>query len=167
MNKHIITGLKGTLECDLEILSDLSKLMRSKGFESIEDFFRYLLDENIKSELKDLSSDEINEMITYLIDGITDNESWESGDNYFNCERPFTFMNAYKALKDCDSEFPYSDWDQISRHGRIALGKAFKQRILDDAKQKKVGEFYIELKDKTISNSALYQLYKKAPSLFD
>ena len=70
MNKHTITGLKATLECDLEILSDLNKLISSKGFESIEDYFKYLLDENIKSELKDLSPDEINEVINKPLENI-------------------------------------------------------------------------------------------------
>lgn len=56
---------------------------------------------------------------------------------------------------------------KISRHGRIALGKAFKQEILENAKKTKDGDFYIKIKDKTMSNSALYQLYKKTPSLFD
>lgn len=160
MNKHNITGLKATLECDLNILSDLSKLIDSKGFNSADEFFKHLLDENMKNELIDLSFNKINEISEYLITGILHNESWEGGVTYFNSNRPFTFMHAYKTLKECDSEFPYPDWDKISRHGRIALGKAFKQGILENAKQTKSGNLYIKLKDKTMNNAALYQLYQ-------
>lgn len=161
MNNHTITGLKATLECDLEILSDLSKLIQSKGFESIDEYFKHLLDDNIKSELKNFSLDEI---IEYFINCITDNQYWASGETYFNSQRTFTFIDAYKILKEVDSEFPYPDWEQISQNCRIALDEAFKQGILEHAAQAKDGDFYIEIKDKTMSYSLLYQLYKKVPS---
>lgn len=156
---------KITFECDIETGSALVHAAKSKGYESINEYFQYLVDENAKNQLHDFSNNEIDEVVQYLMEGILDDESWELGESYFK-SKPFTFVYAYKTLKSVDPDFPYPNWDRISKSSRILLGRTFKKKVLEAAEKVNYDEFFINLKDELLSNAALYDIRQKLPSIF-
>jgi len=99
------------------------------------------------------------------MDGILDDESWELGESYFKSKH-FTFVYAYKTLKSVDPDFPYPNWDRISKSSRILLGRTFKKKVLEAAEKVNNDEFFINLKDELLSNAALYDIRQKLPSIF-
>lgn len=156
---------KTVFEIEPKLAMSLIEVAQSLGYTSMNDYFEYLVEEHVKNALKDLSVEQIDAIVKDIIEGILDDESWETGESHFR-HKPFTFVYAYKTLKSVDSNFSYPNWDQISKSSRNILGRTFKKHVLLQAQTVQENKFYINLKDELLSNAALYEVRKKTPSNF-
>lgn len=161
MNNNI-AGPKALLECDLVVLAQFYEFIKKNGFESFEDYFKFTIDESAKNELISLSESEISKIINYLNRYLMDDDStWIENFNPFKSANSFTFAYLYKSAQSHCDDFPFASWDLISRHGKIALGKAFKQFVLKTENAAEKGEWYIKMDGFNMSNAALYKLILK------
>lgn len=153
---------KALIECDLVLMAQFYEFIRKAGYESFEQYFQYTMDESAKNELISLSEKEISQIINYLNEYLLDDDStWIDDFNPYKSTNSFTFVYLYKSAQKHSSDFPFVDWDRISRHGKIALGKAFKQYVLKTEVSAEKGEWYIKMDGMNMSSAALYKLVQK------
>ena len=159
---NTISPPEALIKCDLIVMAKFFEFIRKAGFESFEQYFQFTMDESAKNELISLSEKDISQIINYLNEYLVDDDSsWTDNFNPFKSTNSFTFVYLYKSAQRNCEDFPFANWDLISRHGKIALGKAFKQFVVKTEESAEKGDWYITMDGINMSNAALYKLIKK------
>lgn len=157
-----ISNPKALLECDLVVLAQFFDFIKKAGFENFEEYFQFTMDESAKNELITLSKMDISQIINYLSEYLLDGDSsWTDNFNPFKSTNSFTFVYLYKSAQKNDENFPFADWNLISRHSKITLGKEFKEFVQKTEEIAEKDEWYIKKDGLNMSSAALYKLIQK------